>query len=222
MTKSIRKIALASALALGTALPASAATLGGTFDVQVVRITGADTAESKATLDNFNAALGSSGDQDTFTFTGDLDFSATNSNDSTTILQWLQTSAGGVIDGLDAGVGALKLSQDDINNSTAITTFFYFTLKHLFMQDKFTVVHDDGIAIYDDGVRIGGREGPNSKATTIVEDFTGGTFGLLYVATNGNPSILKVDATPIPLPAGGVLLLTALSGLAIARRRKQA
>lgn len=42
------------------------------------------------------------------------------------------------------------------------------------------------------------------------------------VTAKGSNFDLRVDATPIPLPAGGLLLLTALGGVAALRRKRKA
>jgi hypothetical protein len=88
----------------------------------------------------------------------------------------------------------------------------------------FTIVHDDGVAVFDDAAEIGFNRGPTGETTTFVEGFNGCTLEFLYVATNGNPSILEVDASPVPLPATAPLLAGALglAGWAVRRRRKAA
>ena len=212
-----------SALALGlmAALPASAATVSGTFNVKVVNQTNLNSTQSEATIGNFNTyyGLGSDGaNRDTFTYTGDLFFG----DSAATIASWLATNATGIVAGLDATVGGKLLSAcciDATPNGTATTTFFLFEGVGNFGASDFVITHDDGIAVYDDGVWIGGNNGPTSKVTTYVNGFNGGAFSLLYVATNGNPSILKVAA--VPLPAGGLLLIGAIGGLAALRRRKR-
>ena len=107
---------------------------------------------------------------------------------------------------------------------TATTTFFLFTLNATLTPGTFTVKHDDGIAIFDDRILRGGNVGPTPETTSFVNNFDGGVFSILYVATNGNPSVLEVNTTAavVPLPAGGLLLLSGLGAMLFARRRRAA
>lgn len=210
--------AIVAAVALaGTA---GAATMTGLFDVSVVQATNATSSESKATDTNFfNAISASHNTFDTFSYDGALDFGTYDTaNDATTILQWLN-SGGGTVSGLDATIGGLQLSKPDINANpgTATSTFFLFIMRGLGAAD-FLVDHDDGMAIFDVS-RIGGFDGPNTQRTTKVTGFDGGLFQVLYVATNGDPSVLKVDMTPVPVPASLPLLLAGVGGFAFLRRR---
>lgn len=210
----------ALAIVAVSAVSAAAATLSGTFTVQVVNKTNLTSAQSQATRANFDTYFNAASDnvtKDTFTYTGALDF-ATFGGDSTTIAQWLASNVPGTED-INGTVGRLQLSKANINNGTATSTFFLFTLANL-GATNFSIDHDDGIAVFDDGVRIGGNNGPTSQVTTAVNGFNGGKFELLYVATNSNPSVLRVSA--VPVPAAGFLLLGALGGLAALRRRKAA
>lgn len=217
MIKRVLGAALAS-IVLGSM--ASAATLSGTFDVTVVNLQNLNSAQSQATMANFNAAQANVASvSDTFTYTGELSFGTFDSSDATTIQMWLDTGVGGSVSDLDAGVAGLQLSKPDIGAGTATSTFFYFTKAGVGAHD-FEVRHDDGMNIFDDGVLVDGFNGPNGVRTTSVSGFDGGTFGLLYVATNGDPSVLEVGATPVPLPAGLPLLAAGLGGLAALRRRR--
>lgn len=216
----LKSIFAASIVAAAMATSASAATLNGFFEVTAVNAVELDREASKATMDNYNDALAGSNPSDTFTYEGDLDFGTFDGTDGTTIEDWLLTG-GGTITGLDAFFGDLQLSKPSIGNGTATTTFFLFTTV-LNMVGDFIIDHDDGIAVADDGVRIGGRDGPTSEVTTNVFGFNGGEFSLLYVATNGDPSVLRVngDLTPIPLPATLPLLLVGMGGIAMMRRKR--
>ena len=157
----------------------------------------------------------------TITYTGALDF-ATSIGSSTTIGSWLATGAG-VVSGLTGGTSGTQLSSADINAGTATTTFF--DIVGVFAQGFNSIVrHDDGITAFDDGTQIASSANPTTVVDTAVNGFNGGTWRLIYAATNSDPSILRVtgDRLPstVPVPAAGFLLFGALGGLAALRRRK--
>lgn len=216
MKKALSALVVSAALAFA---PASAAVLSGTFKVEVVNVTNLNSSQSEATMANFNTYY-SPGDSssDTFTYTGELDFGTFDGSDSTTIADWL-ASGSGVVSDLD--IGGLTLSTPDINSGTATTTFFKFTLDGgALTAGDFTVIHDDGFAIFSDGTREGGLNGPTSQKTTNVA-FDAGEFSLLYVATNGDPSVLNVDFEAVPVPAALPLFAGGLGLLGLARRRRK-
>lgn len=216
-----RLLALATAATLLPAM-AAAATLSGTFTVEAVNVSNVNSAQSGATLANFGAAAGLAGATSfSFTYTGDLDFRVGGPQDASpySIATWLNTGTGSV-SGLDVAFGDLQLSFPDINAGTATTTFFYFTLNSPLNAGEFSVTHDDGFAIFDDGTERGGVVGPVGETTTSETGFDGGTFSLLYVASNGNPSILEVDAAIVPVPASLPLLALGLGAFGFLRRRK--
>lgn len=230
------KHAMLVAALVAAPMAVNAATLSGNFTVTAVNVTNLTSAESQATWDNYQDALddtlggtNSVSISDTFTYVGDLDFRVGQPQTANpySISTWLGTGAGageGNFFDLDATFGNLQLSFPNINNGTATSTFFLFTLNALLSPGNFTVTHDDGIALYDDGVLRGGNVGPTGEVTTNVTGFNGGVFSILYVATNGNPSILEVQttATVVPLPAGALLLLTGLGAMTFAARRRRA
>lgn len=237
----ILKIASAVvALSLASVGVAGASTLlSGIFNVTAVNVTNLSTSESRATMSNFNSALaGTLGNPasdpqpsvfntDTFTYTGALNFSVGQPQRADQrIDDWLDT-AGGNVTGLSSLFAGLQLSFPDIGSGSATTTFFLFERIGNLTAGVFDIRHDDGVALFDDGVRAGGFNGPNGVRNTNGIAFDGGALSILYVATNGNPSVLQVRTTaepaPIPVPAALPMLLAALGGLGfMAQRRRRA
>lgn len=199
-----------------------AATLSGLFQVGVVHTTDMNSEDSQATIENLirEADAAAPGSIDTFLYEGELDFGTFNGNDSTTIADWISTG-GGAVTGLD--IGGLQLSTDNIGNSTATTTFFLFSAVSPLSAGEFVVRHDDGIAFFQNGSNepFGESRGPTSAITTEISGFSGGSLEILYVATNGNPSVLNVDfePTPIPLPASLPMMIFGTLGFGLLARK---
>jgi hypothetical protein len=209
----------AAALSIGvSAAPAvDAATLNGTFTIDIYHRLNATAAESAASVGNLDA-----GEKvDTITYTGDLSF-ATSVGSSTTIGSWLATGLG-TVTGLDLVTAGLQLSKANIDDGSATTTFF--DIVGVFASGFNSIVrHDDGITAFDDGAQLATSAEPTTVINTAVNGFDGGVWRLIYAATNSDPSILQVtgDNLPstVPVPAAGFLLFGALGGLAALRRRK--
>lgn len=231
MIRFIAAAALSAVLFVGNA---GAATLSGTFSVTGINVTGLNSSKSRAIASNFQAAesayfggpaFGSSVILDNFTYAGELDFGTFDPNDGTTVAGWLATGGGTVTD-LSTELGGAQLSKPNISNGTATSTFFLFVLMDDILPGDFMVRHDDGMNIFENSfdTLVGGFNGPNGVRNTTVTGFRGGVFGLLYVATNGDPSVLKVDFSPapIPLPATLPMLLAGFAGMVLVRRRARA
>ncbi|MFK7746236.1 MAG: hypothetical protein AB8B47_14365, partial [Roseobacter sp.] len=111
-----KTIIAAAVVSLGFAAQATAATLSGTFSIDIYQGTGLGSAQSQATKAN----LGTSGTfLETIIYTGDLDF-GTNNGNNTTIGDWLATGVNGSYS-VSAGTAALQLSKANISNNSATT-----------------------------------------------------------------------------------------------------
>lgn len=224
----------------------SAATVTGPFLVTAVHVDSQlNRTESQATAANFNDAFQKAVDgeagysRDVFEYEGELDFGTFDRTDATTIADWLATGTPGGLRDLDSSFGALQLSAPNIGNGTATTTFFLFSEDDFVPTGpgKLTIMHDDGVLAgslvalnptspSDRRIQVdttyAAFAGPNGQRTTTGFFDDSGFFDVLYVATNGDPSVLKVDVTAVPLPAGLPLLLIGLGSIAALRRRQRA
>lgn len=91
-------------------------------------------------------------------------------------------------------------------------------------NDQFVFRVLDPLGTYLTDLDANGADDANSTPTYMFgDDWTGTMFG---IGARQNDDEFRISGlsfeyvAPIPLPAGGVLLLTALGGLALARRRK--
>jgi hypothetical protein len=209
-------LSVAALIATLVAGAAQAATLTGTFNITAYNY---DSQGNNANSYASAAVLSTIGSRanlvsDSFTYTGALSFGTPAQQ---TVGAWLGTG-GGTVTGLDATLAGRQLSSGHYRS----TTFFVITAAFV---DGFnaTITHDDGISVFDDGVAIRTRPAPTTAVNTVANGFNGGAWSLYYVAANGNPSILVVDAdrqpTPVPVPAALPLLAAGLGAFAFFRRR---
>lgn len=208
----------AAAMAAALVTSADASTLRGIFDIDIYHRTNVNRAQSHAAPENLTGYV------DTIRYNGDLSF-ATRAGSRSTIGSWLATG-NGTVTGLDASTARLKLSKGNIRRGTATTT--YFDIRGVFREGFNSMIrHDDGIRLFDDGVVVVSDSNPQRVDNTAARGFDGGLWRLIYVATNSDPSILRVTgkdlptAAPVPVPASLPLLLAGLGGIALLRRKSR-
>jgi hypothetical protein len=212
-------------------------TFSASFEVTAVNVTRVDRDESRATVSNFENALAEAqdplndtfgdGDEgfafDTFLYSGPLRF-GTDGGASTTIGNFLNTgvSNGGVLTDLDPTFASLTNSAGGIDQTpgVATTTFYLFrALAADFSAGLFDIAHDDGVRIPG----LPGVAGPITETGTRIA-FGGGPLAFLYVSSNSDPSVFRVDSSvrPVPLPAGIWMLLVGAGAFGLLARRRKA
>lgn len=217
-SKVLTAAATSAALLVGAATTASAAILTGTFTVDFQNF------DASGSSSNASASLATYNDnivEDTFIYTGPLDFSSTVG--APTVAEFF-ASAGGSLSNVDVDLSNYTLSTGagSPGSGTFGTTTLLRFMKTFSPSASFygTISHDDGITLFADGSPVATSAAPTPLETTNYS-FNGSDFDLIYVAANGDPSILQVSA--VPVPAAGLLLLTALAGgAAVAHRRRKA
>lgn len=213
MQQHFRRIGLAAAFALGMTLPVTAATV--------------------TVIDHSTQGIGNDADVYAAGYGANTPIGATWSVDPT-------RSAG----------NAPTVAQSPFNNTPDLGTQDYFsvgggtvlgpvTLTFGEMQTAFQLLWGsidsyNTIAFFDGVTEVfsftgtqlvnkftSGLTGRNYELVALV-NFDFGQEGFTSVRFASSTPAFEFGLAPIPLPAGGVLLLTALGGLAVLRRRKEA
>jgi hypothetical protein len=199
MTMSARSLAVAAVLVLGApAVQAQEAPfLQGTFNIAIFTGSGGgniNSPNSQALTDN---PLLDGTPVATLSCVGALNFGVPRSpaqpNDATIggFLEAGSESADCEVLSSTEGFGSLTLSE----SGYAITTVFNITFTENAILDGL-VRHDDGVGLYVNGSLVTpGATGPATVRNTPF-DSPSGSYRLIYVAANGNPSILQVRGTP--------------------------
>ena len=130
----------------------------------------------------------------TVTYTGQLDFALTLPNGTvSSIADFLKSGTGTYTFEGEPNLN-LELSSPPFD----ITTVFVISFDEDAISNL-SIDHDDGIGLYVDNTRYTGvlDAAPTSEVTRVFpETIPAGAYRLIYVAANGNPSVLRVRGTP--------------------------
>ena len=137
---------------------------------------------------------------------------------------WSMPSLGGFL-----GADAASLSSSAGNSFLGSILTFAGTISLLAGNNVFDIFSDDGFILYIDNVEVGRFEGLRSPQSSFINVASAGgnkAFRLVYFEGSQSQAALQVKLNgdllaPVPLPAGGLMLLGGLGALAVMRRRRK-
>jgi hypothetical protein len=203
-------VALAASIATGAA---HAATVSGTFTIDIYNY---DAAGSSVAASATDANVSAHALLTTVTYSGALDFHTNTPSGDPTVKEFLDSAGGSYTLSNSVDLSNITLSEGAGSGDSPFGTTTLLDIKaaafNAIVSGTGEVSHDDGITFFDDGVATASAAGPTTQITTPFT-FDGGSFRLIYAAANGDPSVLHVEGTVVPLPATAFLLLSGLAGL---------
>jgi PEP-CTERM motif len=234
----MRTLAVAAGLVVATGIATPA--LAGPYIVTVQEASGVgafDAVTGSAALFAGKADLSTA----TFTYNGALNFvnngaqNSSNTGDLTSVFFGANVAnisgyvgSGPASVAYGAGGANFNTLAGFLNTSGSIAGYGYgslytFTsLAGTYGGQMFTITHDDGVAVYANGVRVPGTTAGPTSAITETVTLPGGTtvYSFVYGRENGSPSVLQVTAV-VPEPATWAMMLVGfgLVGGALRRRR---
>ncbi len=114
------------------------------------------------------------------------------------------------------------LASSGSAGSFAYGSLYSIDLGNVAAGTVLTITHDDGIALFQGGTRIGNTvSGATSAVTDVVDVTKSGDTILRYARENGTPSILEVSEAPVPEPVSWGVLAIGLVGLYSLRRSQR-
>lgn len=133
----------------------------------------------------------------------------------------------GVCSDVDEGYCDENHEVDGLETDEMVRFTFDQTIKLLSVAFSYVDSNDDFAFKFFDpaGQYYNALDINNSGSYTFSQTWTGTQFGIGAQGWNDNFKIKSLTfdyVAPIPLPAGGILLLTALGGLGVAARRRKA
>ena len=221
------------AISLGLLLSVGAAR-AGTYAVTVSEgLTGGSGFDTA----NGNPFSGANTASATFNYTGALNFNNTTSQnnpgpggDLNSAFGFSTTNIGNY-----SGHGTVVNGSQPIADYTSLSSFlgssgsasgytygsyYTFDLGTLAGGTILSVLHDDGISVFQGGKQVGTSvSGPTSATSDVIDVTSSGDTILRYARENGTPSILDVA---VPEPTSWAVLGLGLAGLWSLRRAKRA
>jgi hypothetical protein len=179
----------------------------------------------------------------TFTYTGDLNFSnvdAQNSNNKGDLNSaFFGANAANITNYQDQvspnnpvyGKGSANFNTlDKFMNVSGSSADYAWGSLYEFQADPgsyggltLTITHDDGVSVYANGIRLSGlTASPTSVLTeTVVLPTATTRYSIVYARENGTPSVLQVVTGAVPEPSSWAMFIGGFGMVGGAMRRRK-